>query len=168
MQFGQGDFSVPFPGDDGEQTVCLILRASNSSPRRSTLFAPTEHALPADGARSSRRRSMYRRTSHSVRTARMLSVDASSGTSVGIKCVFLPYWPVCCGKQCLPFFSLPGIGGMVLVSCLCRADSDKASRCRQRCFSTENRKPCLATRYGRAGPGCAFSSSRSFFTSSSA
>ena len=42
-----------FPGDDGEQTVCLILRAS-----RSTSFASldTSRTSPLDGARSSSRR----------------------------------------------------------------------------------------------------------------
>ena len=59
----------PIPGDDSGQTACLILRASRSTPfaaldtsrtppldgarsscRWSTLFPPTEHVPPADGA----------------------------------------------------------------------------------------------------------------------
>ena len=45
-----------------------------------------EHALSADGARSTRRRSMYRRVSPCAGTARMPSFDATSETSVANSC----------------------------------------------------------------------------------
>ena len=65
----------PPPGDDGGQTACLILRASNLTPRRSTLLLPMEHAPPLDGARSVELPTVRRRPAG-------LSFDATVETSV--------------------------------------------------------------------------------------